>query len=150
MRRLLALVLAALVAVAPAALLAAPGLAQAAGSTPTVTVQSSGSSPFTPGVPQAPVTAPTTPTITVPASTSSSSSGSGGLSGTTSSMIAIGAVVVLGGIAYFIWRDSRRHAPVRHAALEGVDGRSSGSKRRQKSRKLSAAERKRRKRGRAR
>jgi hypothetical protein len=57
-------------------------------------------------------------------------------------------VVVLGGIALFIWRDARRRAPQRGG--EGYEIRRSGSKRPPKQRKLSPAERKRRKRGRAR
>jgi hypothetical protein len=56
--------------------------------------------------------------------------------------------VVLGGIAFFIWRDARRRAPARGG--EGYEIRRSGSKRPPKPRKLSPAERKRRKRGRAR
>ena len=62
----------------------------------------------------------------------------------------IGAVVVLGGIAFFIWRDARRRAPARPAEALGGTGRRAGSKPPPKPRKLSAAERKRRKRGKAR
>ncbi|MGH2857898.1 MAG: hypothetical protein ACRDMJ_10485 [Solirubrobacteraceae bacterium] len=55
-------------------------------------------------------------------------------------------------ISYFIWRDSRRRAPLRgrtgDAALSG--GRRAGSKPPPKPRKLKPAERRRRKRGRAR
>ena len=66
-------------------------------------------------------------------------------------MIVVGAIVVLGGIAVFIWRDARRRAPVRAAeAGVGGTGRRTGSKPPPKPRKLSAAERKRRKRGKAR
>ena len=66
-------------------------------------------------------------------------------------MIVVGAIVVLGGIAFFIWRDARRRAPVRTAeAGVGGTGRRTGSKAPPKPRKLSAAERKRRKRGKAR
>jgi hypothetical protein len=66
-------------------------------------------------------------------------------------VIVIGAIVVLGGIAVFIWRDARRRAPVRAAeAGVGDAGRRTGSKAPPKQRKLSAAERKRRKRGKAR
>ena len=58
--------------------------------------------------------------------------------------------MLIGGISFFIWRDARRRAPVRHAhATAGVGGRA-GSKRPIKPRKLSAAERRRRKRGKAR
>jgi hypothetical protein len=56
--------------------------------------------------------------------------------------------VVLAGISFFIWRDARRRAPQRGG--EGYEIRRSGSKPPPKPRKLSAAERKRRKRGRAR
>jgi hypothetical protein len=64
--------------------------------------------------------------------------------------IAIGAVVVLMGISFYIWRDARRRAPVKSIAWDGGEGRRAGSKAPPKPRKLSAAERKRRKRGRAR
>jgi hypothetical protein len=66
-------------------------------------------------------------------------------------VIVVGAIVVLGGIALFIWRDARRRAPVRTAeAGVGGTGRRAGSKAAPKPRKLSAAERKRRKRGKSR
>jgi hypothetical protein len=66
--------------------------------------------------------------------------------------IAIGAIVVLGGISYFIWWDARKRAPVRQRAAEAIAGAGgrSGSKPRPKPRKLSPAERRRRKRGKAR
>jgi hypothetical protein len=70
------------------------------------------------------------------------------LSGSSALFIAIGAIVLLGGISFFIWRDARRRAPVRGG--EGFEIRRSGSKPPPKQRKLSPAERKRRKRGRAR
>jgi hypothetical protein len=63
--------------------------------------------------------------------------------------IVLGAVIVLGGIAYYIWRDARRRAPARTADALGGTGRRAGSKPPPKPRKLSPAERKRRKRGRA-
>ena len=80
------------------------------------------------------------------------SSSDSGLNGTSAIAIAIGALVVLGGISFFIWRDARKRAPVRRAAAAiAGDGRArAGSKARPKPRKLSPAERKRRKRGRAR
>jgi hypothetical protein len=60
-------------------------------------------------------------------------------------------LMVLGGISLYIWRDARRRAPVRaHAGGPIDEGRRAGSKARPKPRKLSPAERKRRKRGRAR
>jgi predicted lipid-binding transport protein (Tim44 family) len=83
-----------------------------------------------------------------------STSSGGGFTGVDAAAIAIGAILVLGGISLFIWRDARRRAPLRHraaAAMAGVGGRSrSGSKPRPKPRKPSPAERRRRKRGRAR
>jgi hypothetical protein len=74
------------------------------------------------------------------------------LTGTEGLLIGIGALALLGGVAIFIWRDSRRHAGVRqsYTAAEALGGGRSGSKAPQKSRKLSQAERRRRKRGRAR
>jgi hypothetical protein len=81
--------------------------------------------------------------------TTTSSRGSSSLSGNSALVIAIGALVVLGAISFFIWRDARRRAPVTSGA-GGFDVRRSGSKAPPKSRKLSAAERRRRKRGRAR
>ncbi len=128
-------------AAAAAALLSVPGLA--AGQTP--------ASPFAPGLPQQPIATQSTTTPVVQASTSSAA-GSGGISGTGAIMIAVGAVVVLGGISLYIWRDARRRAPVRGhaaAATAGAGGRA-GAKARTKPRKLSPAERRRRKRGRAR
>jgi hypothetical protein len=104
------------------------------------------SNPLAPGLPQPSATIPTTPT---PTTTTSSTSGSG-LSGSSTIVIAIGALVLIGGIAMFIWRDARRRAPVRHAHATAGVGARSGSKRPVKPRRLSAAERRRRKRGRAR
>ena len=115
-------------------------------------------SPFAPGLPQSSSTAASTPTATAPltatAPTSSTSSTDTGLSGSGVIVIAIGAIVVLCGISLFIWRDARRRAPVRHrAAAAGMSGSSGvggrGAKQRGKPRKLSPAERRRRKRGRA-
>jgi hypothetical protein len=113
--------------------------------------QSSGGSPFSPGVPQSTSAAPTTTTAPV-VTTSSTSSSDSGLSGGTALAIGIGAIALIGGIAFFIWHDARRRAPVRaHATPAGADGRTNtpGSKR-VKPRKLSPAEKRRRKRGRAR
>jgi hypothetical protein len=88
-----------------------------------------------------------TPTVI---STATATTGSSGLSGNSAIAIAIGAFVVLGGISYFIWRDARRRAPVAaRAAAERDRPNVPGSRAPPKARKLSAAERKRRKRGRA-
>ncbi|MFL5824798.1 MAG: hypothetical protein ACJ764_15310 [Solirubrobacteraceae bacterium] len=108
-------------------------------------LQQAPGSPLTPFEPQpAPSPPVTTPTV---ATTPTSGSG-GGLGGGAAVAIAVGAIVVLGGISLYIWRDARKRAPVRHrAAAATVPG---SARQRQKSRKLSPAERKRRKRGRAR
>lgn len=116
--------------------------------------------PLSPGLPQSPAPTqtapPTAPQTTSPATTNAGSTASsgGGFSGTDAAEIAIGAIIVLGGISLFIWRDARRRAPIRQsaaAATAGIGGRArSGSKPRGKPRKPSPAERRRRKRGRAR
>jgi hypothetical protein len=86
-------------------------------------------------------------------STTSTGSDSG-FSGGGIAAIAIGALLILGGIAFYIWHDSRRRAPVRRRAVAGggelPGSGKTGSKQRAKPRKLSPAERRRRKRGRAR
>jgi peptidoglycan/LPS O-acetylase OafA/YrhL len=152
-------VLAVLPALGPATALAAGGTSggssaggsTGASSTPAVPDTTN---PFSPGVPISPATVPNTTTTPTVVQTSSSSSGGGsGLSGTNAIEIALVAVVVLSGIAFFIWRDARRRAPVRNTAdaTAGMPGSASrGSKAPPKSRKLSQAERRRRKRGRAR
>ena len=117
--------------------------------TPSLGGQSS--NPLSPGFPQPSVSIPTT-TTAVPTVSGTTNAGSGsGLTGNSAIIIAIGALIVLGGISFYIWRDARRRAPVRaHAAGPIDEGRRAGSKQRPKPRKLSPAERKRRKRGRAR
>lgn len=129
---------------------ALPSVAHAQGTTPVSPVQTT--SPLTPGFPQPSVSTPSTTTVT-PTVTSTPTAGSGsGFSGSSALIIAIGAIVVLGGISLFIWRDARRRAPVRHRTGVPAEagGRRPGSKQRAKPRKLSPAERRRRKRGRAR
>lgn len=121
--------------------LAVPGAALAQGP----------SNPLAPGIPASPAQAPTAtaPTIINPTTTTP---GDSGLGGGAAIGIAAGAVALLGGISFFIWRDARRRAPVKHHAAHadaGVGARS-GSKRPAKPRKLSAAEKRRRKRGKAR
>jgi hypothetical protein len=128
------------VGIAAALALPAPALAQ-------------GTNPLSPGFPQQSVSVPTTPTATPTVASTATAGGGSGLSGSSAIIIAIGALVVLGGISLFIWRDARRRAPVRHRSAEAGElgeGRRSGSKQRAKPRKLSPAERRRRKRGRAR
>jgi hypothetical protein len=119
-------------------ILAGPGVAAA--QVPT--------SPLTPGLPQPAASTPTA-TTAAPVSNSTSTSTDSGLSGTGAIGIAIGAAIVLGGIALFIWRDARRRAPVKAAALP-AGGTRAGTKAKPKPRKPSPAERRRRKRGRAR
>ena len=106
--------------------------------------QSGAASPLSPLTPTAPITTTTTPTV---ANTNTSG---GGFSGTDAVLIAIGALVVRGGISFFIWYDSRRRAPVRHRPAEAIAGGPGGSRPKPKSRKLSPAEKRRRKRGKAR
>lgn len=110
------------------------------------------SNPLQPGFPQPTVATPTT-TTAVPTIQTTATAGSGsGFSGSSTLIIAIGAIVVLGGISFFIWRDARKRAPKGHRLTAPIDveGRRAGSKPKPKSRKLSAAEKRRRKRGRAR
>jgi hypothetical protein len=98
--------------------------------------------------------AATTPQVTTtPAAATSTTSTSGGLSSLDG--IVIGAVVLLllGGVASWIWYDSRGHATrVGHGRDDAMFGQRAhaGSKTPHKPRKLAPAERKRRKRGRAR
>jgi len=110
--------------------------------------------PLSPGLPQNQTpTQPTTTPAPVPQAPTTSTASGTGLSGSGTLVIAIGALVILGGISLFIWRDARRRAPVRAragGAGGGAEGSRTGSKARQKPRKLSPAERRRRKRGRAR
>ncbi|HWE58858.1 MAG TPA: hypothetical protein VG228_04115 [Solirubrobacteraceae bacterium] len=99
--------------------------------------------------------AATTPQIqTTPAPVTSTSSSSGGLSALDGVIIAVVVALVLGGIALWIWYDARGHtARVGHGrgddALFGQRAHA-GSKAPHRQRKLTPAERKRRKRGRAR
>jgi hypothetical protein len=93
---------------------------------------------------------PTTTTATVPVTTTT---GSNGVSSTDAVLIAVVAVLLLGGIAFYVWRDSRGLAKsIGHHARDDTAyaGAHAGSKAARKSRKLKPAERKRRKRGRAR
>ncbi len=151
MRRSLALwLLISSIACGCAAGLAAPA-ALATGSPGSLTSASSNSPGF--GITSG--GAATTPQVqTQTASTVPVPSTSGGLSGTDGIIIAVIAAMVLGGICFFIWYDARGHASSagRGGGDEALFGARAhaGSKTPQKPRKLKPAERKRRKRGRAR
>ena len=108
------------------------------------------SSPLSPTLPAISTPATPTSTATVPVTTTSSSGGS--VSGEDAIVIALGAILLLAGISFFIWRDARRRAPSRGGrAMTAADGPTvRGTKPRPKPRKPSPAERRRRKRGRAR
>lgn len=139
----------------PSAAAAASSTAAATTAPPATAVTPSlggqGSNPLTPGFPQPSVSIPTTTTVAPTVSATTSGASGSGLTGNSAIIIAIGALIVLGGISFYIWRDARRRAPVRaHAAGPIDEGRRAGSKAKPKPRKLSPAERKRRKRGRAR
>lgn len=125
---------------APAALAAGSQGATGSGSAPSFGITSGGAA-----------TTPQIQTTVTPSTTTSSSGGS--LSGSDGIIIAIVAALVLGGIAFFIWRDAGRHAG--RAGRDGDEAlfgqrAHAGSKAPPKPRKLKPAERKRRKRGRAR
>jgi hypothetical protein len=134
-------------------LAAAPGAALAASTTPAVPITPNGSTnPLSGGVtPVSPAPTPTASATAPPiASGATQTNGGSSLSSGSALAIVIGAVVVLGGISFYIWRDARRRAPATTADALGGAGHRAGSKAPPKPRKLSAAERKRRKRGKAR
>ena len=139
--------LALILAICLASLLPAAAFAAAAGS-PSSAAQSA----FGFGLPQSSAPTQTQAQTITPVVTTSSSAG-GSISSPDALLVALGAVVVLAAIAYFIWSDARHHVGLlRRAApagtATGAPGR--GSKAAPKSRKLKPAERRRRKRGRAR
>ena len=101
------------------------------------------------GFPTPPVATSST-TSTVVNTSTGSSAGSSSFSSTNALIVVAGAVAILLGISYFIWRDARRRAPVRSGGPSGEGRTKPGSKRPPKPRKLSPAERKRRKRGKTR
>ncbi len=78
------------------------------------------------GSPVSPTPSTTSATPTVIQNTSANTSGGSTLSSGSTLFIAIGAVIVLGGISFFIWRDARRRAPERGG--EGYEIRRSGTK----------------------
>ncbi|MDQ6817979.1 MAG: hypothetical protein M3018_11335 [Actinomycetota bacterium] len=110
--------------------------------------QVTSTNPFAP-FPQTSTPTAAQPTLPTPLTTTNASSGAN-LGAGAAIVIGVGALVVLGGISFFIWHDARRRAPVRSRAATATAGGRPGSKPRDKPRKLSPAERRRRKRGRAR
>jgi hypothetical protein len=149
----LALLLGILALIAPGAMAGTSAASTATAPASTLVPQSLGSGGLSGGLPVTPSSGQTTtsPPVAVPTSTTASSGG--GLGGNGTIALAAVAVVVLGGVVWFIWRDSRRHATVKpggYTAAEALGGGRSGSKAPPKSRQLSQAERKRRRRGRAR
>jgi hypothetical protein len=119
--------------------------------TPAVATAAAATSPFAPGIPASPAPVQTTTSTPPVVLSTPGSSSSGGLSSADAFAIGVGAIAVLGGICFFIWRDARRRAPIRHHAPVGANaGRGGAQKAKPKTRKLSPAERRRRKRGRAR
>jgi hypothetical protein len=134
---------------APAAL-AAGSTSTAATTTPATTTPATSTPSF--GLSNAEQNA-VTPTTNNVAPVTTSSSG-GGFSGLDAFIVGIVGVVVLFGIAFWVWRDARTHAArVGHGpGSDAMFGRRAhaGSKTPPRARKLTAAERKRRKRGRAR
>jgi hypothetical protein len=144
-RRLLPLLLVALLAATPALTLAPAAFAA---TTTTPLTLPGGSSPLSPGLPQSTPSATTTTSYNV-----TTTSTGGGLSKVGTYLLILAGAALFLGIPFFIWYDSRRKAAKIHhgAGTTAVGGRSrSGSKAPPKSRKLKAAERKRRARGKAR
>jgi hypothetical protein len=94
----------------------------------------------------------TTPQVQTAPPPTTTSSASGGLSGLDGVIIAVVAFLVLGGIALYIWYDARGHAVRIGHGDDAMFGQRAhaGSKPPRKQRKLTPAERRRRKRGRAR
>ncbi len=108
--------------------------------------------PLVPTFPQPTVSSSATTTASPQVQTTATAGSGSAFKGSSAIVIAIGALVVLGGISAYIWRDARRRAPKGRRTLAPIDaeGKRAGSKQRAKPRKLSQAERRRRKRGRAR
>jgi hypothetical protein len=111
-----------------------------------------GGGPLSPGVTAPATPTPTTATQTATSPTTTTAAGGGGSIGKSSIYgIVIGSVIVIGGVCFYIFRDAARRAPSRgrRAATEPSQERKVPGSQRVKARKLSAQERRRRKRGRA-
>jgi hypothetical protein len=141
--------------IAVALLLALPAVSQAAGATST-TITPSGvtTSPFSVGIPQSSGGATTTTaTSTIATSGSTTAPVAGSFSTLDVILVVAGVLSVMLAIIVYVGRDSRRTARAlggskQSGAGPGM-GRHQGSKALPRARKMSAAEKKRRKRGRA-
>ena len=110
-------------------------------------VTSTAANPIGSGLPASPGNAVTTATATSPqiVATTTASSGAG-VAGGEAIAIAAAALIIIVGIGYAILRDARRRT--KRGPVKDTLDRTPGSQRPPKGRKLSSAERKRRKRGR--
>ena len=154
MRRPLALTLLLLsLACGCAAGLAAPAaLAAGSGGTPSTGLPGSSASTG-PSFSLANGGAAPAPQTTTVAPVTTTATSSGGLSSLDAAIIAVVGVLTLGGVAFWIWYDARGHAArVGHGRDDALFAARAhaGSKSPRKPRKLTPAERKRRRRGRAR
>jgi len=113
MRRAVSLAAAVLLLAFPAAGFAAGGTAPPQTGTPGATP---GANPFGPLPESQPQQQ--TPTVATPSSSSSSSGSS--LSSTQKTALVAGGALVLVLVGFFIWRDARRRAPVRHARIRAA------------------------------
>lgn len=113
---------------------------------PALAVAQGPGNPFAP-LPQNQASVVTSTTSAPTVVNTTTTAGSSNVSGTGIIAIAVGALVILAGIAYYIWHDARRRAPVKQRVVTATG---TSSKPRPKQRKPSPAERRRRKRGRAR
>jgi hypothetical protein len=143
------LVALALLVSAPAAFAGSTTTSSTTTGTSTQTLSLPGSNPLSPGIPD---TGGQTPTTSVVTTTTTTGGGGLGQAGTIL-LIVFGGLILLG-IPFYIWFDARRKAAKIHHGLgpssSGTGPVRKGSQAPPKSRKLSAAERKRRKRGKAR
>jgi hypothetical protein len=111
-----------------------------------------GGGPLSGGVTAPGTPTPTTATQTATSPTTTTAAGGGGSIGKSSIYgIVIGSVIVIGGVCFYIFRDAARRAGTRgrRAATEPSQDRKVPGSQRVKPRKLSAQERRRRKRGQA-
>src|SRR6266508_3447852 len=83
---------------------------------PAVAVAQQGN-PFGP-LPQNSATVPgTTSTSAPPVLQTTTAAGSSSVNGAGIAAIAVGAIIILVGISFYIWRDARKRAPVKEGAM---------------------------------